>query len=119
MGLRVSIYRSASFKDSLSVFKNVDELVLVNVEGPHEPDEKAPAALLVPGNARYTAKVVPAKLHGKLYADAKDVWLPADGWFMMEGAYVATSDSRFVDAVEKIVGSRFYGAAALHGRIEA
>lgn len=38
---------------------------------------------------------------------------------MMGGNYVATSDSRFRDEVERVLGARFYGAVALHDRYES
>lgn len=37
---------------------------------------------------------------------------------MMGGCYISCSDSRFVEAVEKITGARFYGAVPLHDRWE-
>lgn len=37
---------------------------------------------------------------------------------MASGAYIATSDSRFREAVEKMLGHRFYGAIPLHDRFE-
>ncbi len=37
---------------------------------------------------------------------------------MFGGCYIAYSDSRFTQHVEKTLGSRFYGAIALHDRVE-
>jgi hypothetical protein len=37
---------------------------------------------------------------------------------MMGGCYVGASDGRFSEAVEEIVGARFYGAVPLHDRFE-
>jgi len=37
---------------------------------------------------------------------------------MFGGNYASTSDSRFGEAVEKIIGTRFYGAVAVHDRVE-
>lgn len=37
---------------------------------------------------------------------------------MASGAFVATSDSRFREAVEDLLGHRFYGAVPLHDRFE-
>ena len=37
---------------------------------------------------------------------------------MMGGCYVATSDSRFGEMIEKKFGIHFYGAVALHDRSE-
>jgi len=39
------------------------------------------------------------------------------GW-MAGGCYVSTTDSRFTEAVEHILGHRFYGAIPLHDRSE-
>ena len=39
--------------------------------------------------------------------------------YMMGGCYVATSDSRFNEMVEKILGHSWYGAIALHDRTES
>lgn len=37
---------------------------------------------------------------------------------MFGGNYAATSDSRFSEACEKLLGYRFYGAVAIHDRFE-
>lgn len=37
---------------------------------------------------------------------------------MFGGNYGASSDSRFTAAVEKLLGTRFYGAVAIHDRFE-
>lgn len=111
MGLPVSIYRSEHECD-LNVFQKSRRLTIVNIDGPFEPSQDAPAAMLVKGNLRGCAKVVPAVQ----VADGSYIPLPA--WSMFGGSYVASSDSRFGEAVERIVGSRFSGAVALHDRVE-
>jgi hypothetical protein len=37
---------------------------------------------------------------------------------MFGGNYAGTSDSRFKDAVENLIGTRFYGAIPVHDRYE-
>lgn len=105
MGLIVSILKPAGSNCSAGgVSARYENLTLVNVDGPFEPTADRPAAYLKGGNLPGTAIVVPEENTGK--------------WSMMGGCYVATSDSRFGDAVEKIIGARFYGAVPLHDRVE-
>jgi hypothetical protein len=118
MGLSVSIYKDGgkSFSNGgVSTF--MDEGVIVNIDGPSsDPDNVHRAALMLVPGAYGTARVVPA------------VPTPDGGWTeerrlrsvgpMMGGCYVATSDSRFTEAVEKITGTKFYGAVPLHDRFE-
>ena len=145
MGLTLHVYRWSLGDCSNGGFSGrYDAVVCVNVEGPSEPTEDRPAAMLVPGNAGGTVRVIPAErvrrciecgtigdesaepicrtagfTGGHAYADE---WIEqrhgdAAGP-MMGGAYVATSDSRFTAAVEEITGVRFYGAVAFHDRYE-
>jgi hypothetical protein len=37
---------------------------------------------------------------------------------MMGGNYAATSDSRFSDKIEEMLGVHFYGAVPIHDRVE-
>ena len=117
MGLRVTIYKDKGQTWSNGgVSERVDQLTLVNVEGPSEPTEDAPAAMLLP-NAMRTVRVIPA-------LRVNDGWVPLGATGdktvgpMAGGAYVASSDSRFSEAVEKLLGHTFYGAVALHDRYE-
>jgi hypothetical protein len=100
-------------------------VTVVNVSGPSEPTDDAPAVLLVE-NAMGTVRIVPAvevtgpgaavEYHGKwgpLLADGDKTIGP-----MMGGSYVGTSDSRFREAVEKLLGHGFYGAVPFHDRFE-
>lgn len=85
-------------------------LCVVNIEGPFKPSDTTPAALLQshqPGCLR----IVPAEL-------VADQWKPVRSWVMMGGNFGATSDSRFGEACERLLGHRFYGAVAIHDRIE-
>lgn len=125
MGLRVSIFKSGGQDFSnggVSAF--MDEGVIVNIAGPSEPDYvRVAPLLLLPGNVKGLAKVVPA-------TETQDgEWVPANstppsdgssrplGPFM-GGCYVACCDSRFDEAVEEITGMKFNGAVPLHDRYE-
>lgn len=112
MGLIANIYRS-EHNSSLNVFGSFTRVTLVNVDGPFDPSPDAPAAMLCPGNARDTVVIRPVEV---LAVDDPKKSKPLRG--MMGGAYVATSDSRFAEAVEKMLGQNFYGAVALHDRVE-
>jgi hypothetical protein len=111
MGLIANIYKNngQDFSNG-GLSSRVNEVTVVNVDGPFEPTEDRPAVLLVEGNARGTVKVVPALEGG-------DGWTAWPG-SMMGGCYVATSDARFTQAVEDLLGISFYGAIALHDRYE-
>lgn len=109
MGLIANIYKNGGTDCSNGgLSSRYDKVTVVNVDGPFDPADDRPAVMLLPGNLPGVAKVVPvvggnvAQTHGP----------------MMGGCYVATSDSRFVEAVERITGARFYGAVALHDRYE-
>jgi hypothetical protein len=87
----------------MNVFHDKRQITLVNVEGPFEPSENAPAAKLVAGYGK-TAIIVPAD----------DEF---DGVQMSGGTFASTSDSRFQRAVEKLVGVS-HVAVAIHDRRE-
>jgi hypothetical protein len=103
MGLIVSIYR-ADYDSTMNVFHGKSRITLVNVDGPFQPTENAPAAKLVAGYGN-TAIIVPA--------DETEF----DGVQMMGGTFASTSDSRFQRAVEKLVGVSHH-AVAIHDRRE-
>lgn len=100
MGMIADVYR----RGNVSLSGVIERVCLVNVDGPFEPKDDCPAAMVVPGNLRGTAKVVLVSDNGR--------------HTMMGGSYVATSDSRFSQKVEEIVGGRFYGAVPFHDRVE-
>lgn len=103
MGLLISVYRS-DYDSKMNVFHGKRQLVLVNVEGPFQPSENAPAAKLVQGHGK-TAIIVPAD-EG------------FEGVQMNGGTYGSTSDSRFQRAVESLVGVSHF-AVAIHDRRES
>jgi hypothetical protein len=117
MGLLITVLRGSrngcvSDCTMNGISSNAMELCLVNVEGPFEPRDGIPAAMLVVGNMRGTLRIVPAMKN-----DAGE-WVKDSRWYMMGGNYAATSDSRFDDACEKLLGHTFYGAVAIHDRCE-
>ena len=103
MGLIASIYRS-SYDSQMNVFYGKSEVTLINVEGPFNPTENAPAAKLIQGYGN-TVIIVPAD----------DEF---EGVQMNGGTYASTSDSRFQRAVEKIAGVSHF-AVAIHDRRES
>lgn len=115
MGLLINVYRAARFGDctnrGISAFE--DTLILVNVPGPFDPEDHPnyPPAILMKGDLPGTLKIVPAVF-------SRSLWQPNNAHGMMGGNYGATSDSRFSDYCEKTLGHRFYGAVAIHDRIE-
>jgi hypothetical protein len=118
MGLIVQIYHGARGTDCTlgGISSRAIALCLVNVDGPFDPSESAPAAMLVKGNLRGTVRIVPAVKVEISSGDMPEYTTP--GRPMMGGNYAATSDSRFSDACEKITGATFYGAVAIHDRYE-
>lgn len=106
MGLLAHIYKAGSNCSNGGISETASEVCILNVSGPFDPSDTRPAVLLVPGNLKGIAKIVP-----KALADA-------GRWTIFGGCYVATSDSRFTEAVEQITGARFSGAVPLHDRVE-
>lgn len=109
MPLHADIYDGPSGRDSLSVWPSMAQRVVVlNVDGPFERKPGEYAVILRPGyGGRGTCVAVPVDAEGKQ--------IPGT----MKGySYISTSDSRFREAIEKITGSAFYGAVALHDRLE-
>ena len=115
MGLTVSVFRS-SIGDCThgGISSSANDICLVNVDGPSNPCEGVPAALLIKGNVEGAVKIVPAVINGK------GEYIPTKAWVMMGGNYAATSDSRFHRAVQAIIGKGAcsYGAVPIHDRIE-
>lgn len=125
MGLPVNIYKSELFNDctngGVSGRDGVVGLCLVNVPGPFEPSDRYPAALLV-GGPGGTVNIVPAEADWGDYetdpAEFHPVRIDGSVGPMNGGNYAGSSDSRFDEAVQKILGHRFYGAVAIHDRFE-
>lgn len=104
MGLLASIFRSDDRDFSAGgISSRYKQVCIMNVEGPFEPSDTAPAVRLEKGPMN-SLHLVPEESSGK--------------WTMMGGCFVHTSDSRFSRAAEKILGHGWYGAVALHDRVE-
>jgi hypothetical protein len=116
MGIHVNIYKQAREEDTW--LGAVDctmggessyamGFTVVNAEGPFEPCEDYPAAELVMkevGGGRKILRLIPVSKKEK--------------WTMFGGNYASTSDSRFSELCEKLLGATFYGAVAVHDRVE-
>lgn len=116
MGLHVNIYKEARQEDSW--LGSIDctmggessyakGFTVVNADGPFDPCEDYPAAELVmaePIGGKRILRLIPESKKGK--------------WTMFGGNYAGTSDSRFSELCEKLLGVNFYGAVAVHDRVE-
>jgi len=110
MGLLVNVYKDASSKYDCTnggvSSRDIKGLCLTNVPGPFDPSEDYPAAQLVKQTFGFgsSVKVIPEECEGKQT--------------MMGGDYAGTSDSRFSDMIKSLLGHGFYGAVAIHDRVE-
>lgn len=99
MGIIASIYRS-DYDSAMNAFYGKSSITIINIDGPFEPTDERPAAILVDG-PRGTKHIKPA-----------DDYSDKDGVQMAGGTFANTSDSRFSEAVG------FYGAVSIHDRRE-
>jgi hypothetical protein len=110
MGLHIDVLKNGKYDCTNGgvTSKDIKGLCLENVSGPFNPSDDYPAAMLVSTNVmgRTIVKIVPT-------AEIKK-----GSWTMMGGHYGATSDSRFSETVEKMLGHSFYGALPIHDRVE-
>jgi hypothetical protein len=107
MGLILSVYRNAELTGDYSnngESARFSKLTVINCEGPFEPTDDAPAVLLE-SHVRGCLRLRPLSL------DVKRV-------IMFGGNYAATSDSRFSGKCRELLGGNFYGAVAIHDRVE-
>jgi hypothetical protein len=113
MGLIVEVYRGARGHDCTNhgISSRYDELCLMNVDGPFEPNELNVAPAWLDSHYPGCARIIPAiKKNG--------VWVPYPESPMYGGNVACTSDSRFSEAVEKLLGHNWYGAVKIHDRFE-
>ena len=105
MGLIAYVYRDASGCDCTNsgISSRYHQVVIVNADGPFEPSADMPAVEIVKGYSEDTIRAVPVELKGG---------------GMAGGNYIASSDSRFSELCERLLGHRFYGAVAMHDRLE-
>lgn len=117
MGIRAHIHRwSLGDCTNHGISAAVDQLTIVNADGPFEPSDDAPAALIhkhTPfGDHRPMVTIVPAEL-----VDGQ--WCKDRRWGMFGGNFAYTSDSRFHDAIARVTGLvDFNGAVKIHDRFE-
>jgi hypothetical protein len=105
MGLLVDVYKTNGTDCTLNGISSKSNVIcLINVDGPFDPSDDKPAALLVNGNLPNTVKIIPANVD------------PDKTWLMDGGNFAYSCDARFNNAVEKIAGYR--GAVSIHDRIE-
>jgi hypothetical protein len=116
MGITVDIYKrdmSDSFLGDGYDCTNGGEssyakgFTVINCEGPFEPNDDYPPAELIceePIGGRKCLRLVPVSKKEK--------------WTMFGGNYATTSDSRFCRLCDELIGGNFYGAVAIHDRVE-
>lgn len=118
-GIRVSIFRDARLGPCSNggISERVDQVTLVDADGPFEATPEAPAVRLVKrvigGEAIITATPVVEHESMACHLTGKETACGP----MMGGSYIACSDSRFGKAV-RALGGNGYGAVALHDRFE-
>ena len=81
-------------------------LTITNIDAPFKPCKDYPPAKLILQKFSFGNSV-------KIIAE-KDI----NKNTMFGGNFAATSDSRFYEAIEKMLGHNFYGAIPIHDRIE-
>ena len=108
MGMLVNVLRATS-RDCTNggLSSRFNTLCVMNAHGPFMPNEHTPPVVLRKG-AYGSIHIVPATVEGVAEA----------GHFMAGGNYAGSSDGRFTNAVEAMLGHNFYGAVAIHDRKE-
>lgn len=104
MGLIASIYRDA-YDSTANAFHGAAEVVIMNIEGPAQhPSADRPAALLIAGpqaGMEPNPIIVPAVFEGGAWVEDTS---PAHAGPMFGGTYAGSSDSRFGEAVRRLLG---------------
>jgi hypothetical protein len=108
MGLLVEVYKwSLGDCTNGGVSSKHNRLCITNMEGPFEPSDDAPAAMLMQHPSVKThCYIVPQEL------------IDSGKWFMAGGNFAYSSDSRFWEAVNKITGVGLSAAISIHDRTE-
>ena len=93
MGLLVSVYRNSELGDCTNngLSNKHNKFCVVNVEGPFNPSDDAPAVKLASGPYN-SVRLIPVEL------------IENKSWVMFGGNYAGTSDSRFSEAVNETIG---------------
>src|SRR6185312_3790952 len=104
MGLLIYVYRKPLGDCTLDVISSrYTRLCVSNIEGSFVPSSDYPEVILH-SHVRGCLRLVPPDYKTR--------------WYTTGGNYGATSDSRFSEACEKLLGHEFYGAVAIHDRYE-
>lgn len=108
MGLLVEVYKwSLGDCTNGGVSSKHNKLCIINMEGPFEPRDDAPAALLIQHpSVKEHCYIVPKEL-----IDSSRV-------FMSGGNFAYSSDTRFWQAVNKLTGTKGSFAVSIHDRTE-
>jgi hypothetical protein len=108
MGLIAEIFSHRMFKECSNggISSRVEAVCVINADGPFEPKADRPAVMLCKHAGHVVARPVDPET-GKVIEGV-----------MFGGAFISTSDSRFRQAVESLLGRPFYGAIPLHDRVE-
>jgi hypothetical protein len=109
MGIIANIFSNEGRRDSLSVLpERARAVCVINADGPFEPSVECPPVMVMKAaGASGCARIVPVNAAGVVQAGVS-----------FGGRYIASSDRRFGEAVERACGQHFYGAVALHDRLE-
>jgi len=109
MGIHVNIYKQGVYDCTAGGESSYAKgFCVVNAEGPFEPCEDYPSATLVmaePIGGRKILRMIPTSKLG-------------NNMTMFGGNYAGCSDSRFSRLCDQLLGSTFYGAVAIHDRVE-
>jgi len=108
MGLLVEVFRwSLGDCTNGGVSSKHNKLCLINVDGPFEPSDDAPAARIIcHPTVKEHCYIVPETL------------LRGGPAFMAGGNFAYTSDSRFHEAVYRLTGTKGSFAVSIHDRVE-
>ena len=115
MGLLVSIFRN-DYNSPVNLLGRYTEVIVTNIDGPFEPREETPAALLVNQGSRWgdTFGIPILKPDIEfLHSIGRFEDVPVDSHLAHGGSYAATSDSRFSQALLRI-GPNGYFAIPVH-----
>ena len=108
MGLIVDIYRNNSGDcTNGGEAATAKGFTVTNCDGPFEPCDRFPAAELVVAEPIGGRKIL------RLIPESKK-----ERWTMFGGNYASTSDSRFSELCEELLGATFFGAVAVFDRVE-
>ena len=109
MGIYVDIYKKGDYDCTAGGESSYAKgFCVVNAEGPFEPCEDYPAATLVMAEKMGGRKILRIIPNSKL----------ENNMTMFGGNYAGCSDSRFSRLCDNLLGSAFYGAVAIHDRVE-